>query len=64
MIEMDEKNLQLLIQDSIKHLYFYLDVKFKEVDDKFQHINERLDAVNQKMNRLQTTLEEIVNQME
>jgi predicted phosphoribosyltransferase len=42
----DEKEqLTLLIQESFKNLYQYLNLKFKEVDANFEAVNSRLEKL-------------------
>jgi hypothetical protein len=49
---MDEKQLQLLIQEHFRHLYHYLDVKFNEVNQRLDELNKRLDELNKKTEEL------------
>ena len=47
----DEKEqLTLLIQESFKNLYQYLDLKFKEVDANFESVNSRLEKLEANSN--------------
>ncbi|MEK4886436.1 hypothetical protein NST81_17525 [Bacillus sp. FSL W8-0223] len=47
----DEKEqLTLLIQESFKNLYQYLDLKFKEVDANFEAVNSRLEKLEANSN--------------
>lgn len=47
----DEKEqLTLLIQESFKNLYQYLNLKFKEVDANFEAVNSRLEKLEANSN--------------
>lgn len=48
----NEKELEVLMEDSFRDLYKYLDVKFKEVHDNFDKVFNNLDKVQNTINKV------------